>query len=146
MLLEFHLSFLCYGPTHLYIFYVISEGPVIYISLRFIISALAGDDIIGFVCLFVCLFVCFAVLVALCWIISDTFLFSVSISYSSSIDANLFVQFDLKSLTLCCKNVEVTSGKAPCRPFCLSSNFHIEVPYHNCIIALLCQDLTNSVV
>ena len=38
------------------------------------------------------------------------------------------------------------SALRPFLVFCLSSNFRIEVPHHNCVLWLLFQDLNNGVV
>ena len=56
------------------------------ISLRFLIRALVGDDILGFFSFLVC----FALLVPLCWNISGMFLIRVSMSSSSYSATNLF--------------------------------------------------------
>ena len=64
------------------LFYVISGNLFSIMSLRFVMGAFVSDDIF-------CFLVCFAMLVALCWIISVMFLFSVYVSISSSA-ANLF--------------------------------------------------------
>ena len=40
--------------------------------------------------------------------------------------------------------ISLAQAEAPCRPFrciCLSSNFRIKVPHHNCVVCLLFQDL-----
>ena len=51
---------------------------------RVSIRALVSDDIFGF-------FVCFAMLIALCWIISVMFSFTLSMSSRHSCDVNLFL-------------------------------------------------------
>ena len=45
--------------------------------------------------------------------------------------------------------ISLTQAEASYRPFwcvCLSSNFRIKVPHHNCVMCLLFQDLINGVV
>ena len=115
------------------------------ISLRFFIRVLVGD-IFGFFYFLICFFM----LIARCSIISVMFLFRLSMSSCSSSAVNLFFYFELKrvlsvilwSLPMLTRFMTVTSGslaqaEASCRPFwciCLSSNFRIKVPHHNCVM------------
>ena len=77
--------------------------------LRFFFRTLVGDDIIGFLCFLDC----FAMLVAFGLIISDMFLFGLSMSSSYCSVANMFL-FRLELIRVCVCSSRLSANYCLC--------------------------------